>query len=59
MALECENGESVLKKTITAVFYTHTSRHITKLYVTDRRIILKNRAGEFIRLSFDQIHDIS
>jgi len=59
MTLQCEEGESVLKKTITAVFYTHKTRHISKMYVTDRRLVLKNRAGEFIRLSFDHIHEIT
>ncbi|MFH0967602.1 MAG: hypothetical protein V1862_07960 [Methanobacteriota archaeon] len=59
MTLECEDGESVLKKTIAAVFYTLKARHISKIYVTDRRIIIKNRSGEYIKLSFEQIHEIS
>ena len=58
MALLCEDGESVLKKTITLVFYTHKARHISKMYVTDRRLILKNQSGDFINLSFDHIHEI-
>jgi len=59
MTLVCEEGESVLKKTIAAVFYTLKARHISKIYVTDRRIIIKNRSGEFIKLLFENIHEIS
>lgn len=59
MTLQCEDGESVLKKTIAAVFYTHKARHISKVYVTDRRILVKNRKGEYIRLSFEHIHEIT
>nr|WP_319540840.1 hypothetical protein [uncultured Methanospirillum sp.] len=59
MTLQCEDGESVLKKTIAAVFYTLKVRHISKVYVTDRRIVIKNRKNEYIKISFDHIHEIT
>lgn len=59
MTLVCEDGEGVLKKTVAAVFYTHKARHISKVYVTDRRLIIKNRSGEFIKISFEHIHEIT
>ncbi|MDD1727477.1 MAG: hypothetical protein LUQ50_00230 [Methanospirillum sp.] len=59
MTLVCEDGESVLKKTIAAVFYTLKARHISKVYVTDRRIVIKNRKNELIRISFAHVHEIT
>lgn len=59
MTLQCEDGESVLKKTIAAVFYTLKERHISKVYVTDRRIVIKNRKNEYIKITFDHIHEIT
>ncbi|HWQ65742.1 MAG TPA: hypothetical protein VN372_02610 [Methanospirillum sp.] len=59
MALECGDGESVLKKTVAAVFYTQKERQISKIYITDRRIIVKSRKDEYIRLSFEHIHEIT
>ncbi|PWR74008.1 hypothetical protein [Methanospirillum lacunae] len=59
MTLQCEDGESVLKKTIAAVFFTLKVRHISKVYVTDRRIVIKNRKNEYIKISFDHIHEIT
>jgi hypothetical protein len=59
MTLQCEDGESVLKKTIAAVFYTLKIRHISKIYVTDRRIVIKNRKNEYIKISFEHIHEIT
>jgi hypothetical protein len=59
MTLVCEDGEKILKKTIAAVFYTKKARHISKMYVTDRRIIIKNRSGQYIKLSYEHIHAIT
>ena len=59
MTLACEEGESIQKKAIAAVFYTLKVRHISKVYVTDRRIIIRNRSGEYIKLLFDHIHEIT
>jgi hypothetical protein len=58
MSTGCQNGETLLKKGVAAVFFTPKTRHITKFYITNFRLIIKNQKNQFIKLSYDQIHEI-
>lgn len=58
MSAGCEKGENLLKKGVAAVFFTPKTRFITKFYVTNTRLIVKNQKNQFIKLNYSLIHEI-
>ncbi|NLV26665.1 MAG: hypothetical protein GXY48_05820 [Methanomicrobiales archaeon] len=58
MSTGCEKGETLLKKGVGAVFFTPKIRYITKFYITNNRIVIKNQKNQYIKLNYDLIHEI-
>ncbi|NLG03503.1 MAG: hypothetical protein GX567_06710, partial [Clostridia bacterium] len=58
MNVGCQKGESLLKKGVAAVFFTPKNRYVTKIYITNYRLIIKNQKNQLIKLSYDLIHEI-
>ena len=58
MSTGCEEGETLLKKGVAAVFFTPKTRFITKIYITNKRLVIKNQKNQLIHLSYDLIHEI-
>ncbi|MDD3573419.1 hypothetical protein [Methanospirillum sp.] len=54
----CLNGEKLLKKGVAAIFFNQKNRYITKFYVTNFRLIIKNQKNQLIKLSYELIHEI-
>jgi len=54
----CLKGETLLKKGVAAVFFNPKTRFITKFYVTNYRLIIKNQKNQVIKLSYELIHEI-
>lgn len=59
MAVQCEDGEILKKKAVAGLYYTPKKKFITKMYITDQRIIFKNQRKQYIKIPYDQIHDIT
>ncbi|PWR75290.1 hypothetical protein DLD82_05775 [Methanospirillum stamsii] len=58
MSSNCQEGEKLLKKGVAAVFFTPKTRFITKFYITNFRLIIKNQKQQYIKLSYEHIHEI-
>lgn len=59
MSSGCQDGEVLLKKTVAAVFFSPKIKYVTKIYITNQRIVIKNQKNQFIKLSYSFIHEIS
>lgn len=58
MSKGCQEGEILLKKAVAGVFFTPKKRYVSKLYVTNLRLVVKNQKKQLIKLPYDLIHDI-
>lgn len=58
MSTGCQEGEILLKKGVAAVFFTPQKRYVTKIYITNHRLIIKNQKNQTIKLCYDLIHEI-
>lgn len=59
MSIPCQEEEILLKKIVAAVFFNPKSRYITKIYITNHRILMKNQKNQIIKLSYNDIHEIT
>jgi|GEM_PF-1057972 hypothetical protein len=58
MLTGCLEGETVVKKGVAAVFFNPKTRFVTKFYVTNQRLIIKNQKNQLIKLSYELVHEI-
>ena len=54
-----EDVEVLLKKLVAAVFINNKGSYISKIYLTNYRLVIKNQKDQIIRISYSHIHQIS
>ncbi len=59
MSVICEDGEELKKKTVVSILFTPRKRYISRLYVTNTRIIAKNQKKEILKVSYEHVHEIT
>jgi hypothetical protein len=59
MVTGSEDGEVLLKKIVAAVFFNDKDLFISKIYITNHRLVIKNIINQVIKISYSDIHEIS
>jgi hypothetical protein len=59
MVTGSEDGEILLNKIVAAVFFNNKEHFISKIYITNHRLIIKNIRNQVIKISYSDIYEIS